>query len=73
MALNSYSIANPFAIELSFALTLFVAMKFPPSFESWHYTGQHRIRSLRRQPIYTLKNAAETPPILDRLISGPKR
>lgn len=70
MVLKSLGVPGTLALEMSFALSIFAAVTFPPSVERWHYTGQHRIAPPPRQPTRTMRKRTENPAILNRLCAG---
>lgn len=41
--LKMIAVPNYIAYELAGSLSIFMALAFPPTFEKWHFTGQHRI------------------------------
>ena len=70
MVLKYVGLSLPITMEISFVISLFFALTLPPNFESWHYTGEHRISALTRQPMPTIKKTSATTTPFDRLFKG---
>ncbi len=45
--LRQFGIPVLVAAEITFGLLVFLALELPPSYEKWHYTGQHHIKDPR--------------------------